>query len=159
MKKDQLSLGEKVIETPSLLIKKNIMVWDNTMIQLSNISYVSAANVAATTFPIWAALLVLLSFFMFGKSTLLALVLLAVGGIWIYSWYQENEKRKQEAILTIRMNSGHSLCFAFEKKAFLYDVLTVLERIIIDGGEHQVDINVENCTFSGDAEILNGISV
>lgn len=37
--------GEKFIETPSLLIKKNIMTWDNTLIQLSNISYISLLQI------------------------------------------------------------------------------------------------------------------
>lgn len=57
------------------------------------------------------------------------------------------------------MNSGQSLYFAFKRKDFLQSVLAVLERIIADGGDRQVSINVENCTFSGDADILNGIRI
>ena len=84
MKQEQMKLGEKTIETPTLLIKKNIMAWDNTMIQLSNISYVSASDVARLSLPIWALLLVLAGIALIGKSTLLGIVLIAAGGIWIY---------------------------------------------------------------------------
>ena len=39
MKQRQSTFGEKDIKTPSLLIKKNIMTWNDTMIQLSNVSH------------------------------------------------------------------------------------------------------------------------
>ena len=105
-KTNRFSLGEKVIDTPSLRIRKNIMMWEDTMIQLSNVSYVSASNIAATVFPVWAAVMILAGLLLISQSALVALVLIGLGGLWIYLWYQENEKRKQGAILTIRMNSG-----------------------------------------------------
>lgn len=32
MKENRFSIGDKTIETPSLVIRKNIMTWDSTMI-------------------------------------------------------------------------------------------------------------------------------
>ena len=154
MKQEQMKLGEKTIETPTLLIKKNIMAWDNTMIQLSNISYVSASDVARLSLPIWALLLVLAGISLIGKSTLLGIVLIAAGGIWIYYWYQENEKRKKCSILTIRMNSGNNLYFAFSDKTFLTKVMNVLAYIIINGTDRQVSINIKDCEISGNAQVL-----
>jgi len=154
MKKEGLHFGEKTIETPSLLIKKNIMAWDNTMIQLSNISYVSSYDVAKLSFPIWAAVLILAGLFLMGKSTFLAVVLVVVGGLWIYYWYQENEKRKKCAVLTIRMNSGSNLYFAFSDKAFLTKVMNVLSYIIINGTDRRVSISIKDCDISGNAQVL-----
>lgn len=146
MKQTQFGLGEKFIETPSLIIKQNIMTWDNTIIQLSNISYISASNLETITFPFWSALLILGGFLIFGEMALLALALIAVGAVWIYSWYTENEKRKKGAILTIRMNSGHNLYFTFENKDFLLKVLDVLEHIIINGSTSSpISINIKDC--------------
>lgn len=154
MKQEQIRLGEKTIETPTLLIKKNIMAWDDTMIQLSNISYVSASDVAKLGFPIWAAVLIFVGLVLMGQSTFLAIALVVIGGLWIYYWYQENEKRKNCAILTIRMNSGNNLYFAFSDKDFLMEVMNVLADIIINGTDRQVSINIEDCEISGNAHVL-----
>lgn len=160
MKQNQFGLGEKFIETPSLLIRKNIMTWDSTMIQLSNVSCISAADITTIPFPILAAILILVAVFLFERNTLLACVLIAVGGAWLYFWYKENEKRKQGAILTIRMNSGHNLHFTFENKQFLLQVLQVMERIITDGNDSsQVSINITDCTISDNARILDNLSI
>ena len=92
------------------------MMWDSTMIQLSNISYISATNIASTPFPVVAALLILASLFLFKATAAGALLLIVIGGAWIFYWYQENEKRRQCAILTIRMNSEHNLLFTLKQK-------------------------------------------
>lgn len=158
-KTNRFSLGEKVIETPSLRIRKNIMMWEDTMIQLSNVSYVSASNIAATVFPVWAAIMILAGLLFISRSAAVALVLIALGGLWIYLWYRENEKKRQGAILTIRMNSGHIFQFIFKNKDFLLDVLHVLENIIVDGTDSQVSINISNSTISGNARVLENANL
>lgn len=154
MAKEKIGLGEKTIDTPSLLIKKNIMAWDNTMIQLSNISYVSASDVASLRFPIWALLMVLAGLFLLKSSAGLGIVLIIAGAVWLFYWYQENEKRKNCAILTIRMNSGNNLYFTFSDRTFLTKVMNVLSYIIVNGTDRQVSINMSNCEISGNAQVL-----
>ena len=158
MKENRFSIGDKTIETPSLVIRKNIMTWDSTMIQLSNISLISAANIDNTPFPLLAALAIIVGLMLLGKSTFLALILIAIGAIWIYFWYKENEKRKMGAILTILMNSGHNLYFKFSDRNFLLRVVRVLEQIITNGNSNQISINLSDCTITGNAQVLNGIS-
>lgn len=148
MKQNQFTFSEKNIETPYLFIKKNIMTWNNTMIQLSNISLLTAADINLLPFPFLAVLLILGGFVLFESSVALAILLLILAGIWFYFWYKENEKRKEGAILTIRMNSGHNLHFSFEDKAFLLKVVGVLENIIIDGGYNsQTTIDIKGCNI------------
>ena len=161
MKQNQFALGgkEAFIETPSLLIKKNIMTWGNTAIQLSNVSYISAADIAEIKFPWMAALMILGGFMLAEESFILFLVLAAAASAWIYYWYQENEKRKKGAILTIRMNSGHNVYFTFKEKKFLLEVLEVLENIIINGGTNTpVDINIKDCTINNSKILSDFIS-
>lgn len=156
-KTGSFGMGEKAIETPSLLIKKNIMTWGNTMIQLSNVSYISSVNRNVLSFPVLTLLMILLGFVFIKSITVLALVLLVAAGAWIYFWYQENEKRKAGAVLTIRMNSGHNLYFTFENKLFLNEVVGALEQIIIDGGANSpISINIKDCTITG-SKVLSDI--
>lgn len=154
MKKEGLPFGEKTIETPTLLIKKNIMAWNDTMIQLSNISYVSSSDVAQLSFPGLAAIMIIVAIILLGKATFPAIILAVIGVLWIYYWYQENEKRKKCAVLTIRMNSGNNLYFAFSDKTFLTKVMNVLAYIIINGTDRQVSISIKNCEISGNAQVL-----
>ena len=93
MKQRQSTFGEKDIKTPSLLIKKNIMTWNDTMIQLSNVSLITAANIDSAPYPIWTALAILAGVAFFGTSATLGILLLALGGVTIYFWYTGNEKR------------------------------------------------------------------
>lgn len=151
--------GQKFIETPSLVIKKNIMTWENTMIQLSNISYISATDIPMASLPILAVLAIPVGLILLKESLLLAIALIAAGTMWLYFWYTANEKRRQGAVLTIRMNSGHNLYFTFENKKFLLKVLDVLENIIISGGvSSPVSINIKGCTIN-DSKLFTDISM
>ena len=150
--------GEKFIETPSLVIKKNIMTWDNTMIQLSNVSYLSASSLTLKPFPFLAALIILGGLCMLGEMLVPGLLVIACGAAWIYSWCNDNETRQTGATLTIRMNSGHNLYFSFANKEFLLKVLDVLENIIINGGANSpVSINIAGCTISN-SSVLSDIN-
>lgn len=152
MKNEKLGFGEDTIETPSVYIRKNIMIWDNNMIQLSNISCISASGVNDLPFPVWAAIVMLVGLVMFAMSPFVAIVLIAVGGFFAFQWYSKNEKRKEEAILTIRMNSGSNFFFLFNDKNFLHKVLNVLENIIVNGNvSGSIEINIKDsnyCQFS-----------
>ena len=98
-------------------------------------------------------------FWLWGKAAFGALLLIAVGAAGLYFWYKANEKRRQGAILTIRMNSGHNLYFTFEEKKFLLRVVQILENIIINGGSNApVDINIKGCTINN-SKILTDINV
>lgn len=151
MKHEKFGTGNSIIYTPSMYIRKNIMIWENNMIQLSNISCISASNVDDLPLPAWAAVIMLVGLVMFTASALLAIVLLIVGGFALFQWYSKNQKRKEEAILTIRMNSGSNFYILFNDKTFLRRVLNVLENIIVNGnvpGSVKIDIKDSNIVNS-----------
>lgn len=151
----------KSIETKELLLKGNIMSWEGTMIQLSNVSCVSTIPLEMLSFPRFSILLLVLGFFMITKSSTMAFLLIAGGCGWIYAWYHINEERKRDTILSISMNSGDNLRFVFSKKSFLDEVLHVLEKIIGEGGvgEQNVSINIHGCKITGNAKILNDLNL
>lgn len=64
-------------------------------------------------------------------------------------------------MLTICMNSGKNLQILFINKDFLNRVLSVLEKIIIDGGigNQNISIDLSGSQFAGDAQVLNNLGI
>lgn len=154
-------IKEKSIETSSLLIKGNIMSWDGTMIQLSNVSCISTEALVQKEFPMLSLLLFVIGIFMWSSQKFLAFILIAACLAWIGFWYYMNNMIKKNTILNINMNSGNNLRFVFNNKNFLEKVLQVLEEIIIEGGVggSNVSINIRGCTITGNAKVLNDFNV
>lgn len=153
---------EKSIETSELRIKGNILCWHDTMIQLSNISYISTSPLELIEFPKYSILMIIAAILLFSINILVSVVLLVCSIVWIYRWFKINEIRKYKTVLNISMNSGNNLCILFGSGgSFLDDVLKVLEEIIIDGGvgEQNVDINIRHCNISGNAHILDNLNI
>jgi len=152
---------EKSIETPELLIKGNIMCWEGTMVQLSNISCISTMPLEQLEFPKFALLLLLGGLMVLKGSAIFGILLMAAGGAWIYYWFMTNEKRKSDTILNVIMNSGNNLRFLVKDKKFLGKILRVLEQIIIDGGvgKQNVTIDMHGCEITGNANILNNLNI
>lgn len=152
---------EKCIQTNYLNITGNIMTWEGTMIQLSNVSYVTTQNMEPAKLPLWAIGTVVVGICLYKFVLLLSIVLVLFGAIDLVVWYKENEARKKSTILTIRMNSGNSLQFLFSDRIFLQKVLSVLEKIIIDGGigSQNISIDLSGSQFSGDARVLNNLGI
>lgn len=153
---------EKVIETPKLIIKGNIIYWAKTMIQISNISYISTVPLDQLGFPkITLLLLGIAALAFYGRSPGYGVILLLCTGVWIFIWYYKNEERKNEAILCIAMNSGDEFRIYVEDKEFLSEILAVLERIIAEDiiGQQKVSINISDCTINDNAKVLNDMRV
>ena len=125
------------IETDNLYISDNIMKWDRTMIQLTNVCSISTDEyedkppVNAYAYACWTAIaglvmIVLPSGFI---KFIGLLVLIGAVGLLYYIYNQRNNPQKIMT-LTIIMNSGRSYGFVFYDEFFKLKVLRVLETII-----------------------------
>ncbi len=152
---------QRVIETPRLVVKGNIMTWQGTMIQLSNVSCISTRPLAQTLFPMYSIALLAIGIFLLEVQLIASIVFFGIGGALIYKWYSTNRERKKNTILDITMNSGNNIQIVFLDKDFLDKVLDVLEKIIIEGGlgKHNLAINIEKCKFGADAKVLNDLKL
>ena len=161
MKKMQFNFGEKSIETPYLNVRQNVMTWDDTMLQLSNVTHISTSSVKMLPEPWIAFGLIIVGICLIIWNVFVAIVIMAISALWIFLWYKENEKRKLQAILTISMNSGQRFYFNFDNKEFLKKVTDVLERIIMEGivGNQNVVISIKDCTIGGNSKILDNLSI
>lgn len=152
---------EKSIETKQLLIKGNIISWENTMIQLSNVSSISTLSLEPLEFPkavffVFIAGLIMMMKFNAG----IGVFMLVVSVVWLYKWYTENQQRNSKKALKIVMNSGYSFCIIFNDQTFLQTVLKILKLIFIEGGvgEQNIVINLQNSKISGNARVLNHLN-
>ena len=66
--------NEKKIEIPGFTITGNIIKWENTMVQLRNVSYITTGELPKKPIP---------------------LIGLAIGVVWLYLWNMENDNRKK----------------------------------------------------------------
>lgn len=166
MKLSQLNAGldmqkDKTIDTPQLVITGNIMLWKDSMLQLSNISSVSAVALQPVPFPGWALLVLLLGLFAFTIQAVIAFVMIVVAVSFIFLWVKNNNDISKQKKLIIRMNSGMVCSFLFNDKEFLDRVFGVLGTIISEAGkeERNIKIDINNSTISGNAKILNDMNV
>lgn len=156
--KDTLSNGRrKTINTEFLSINGNAMLCNDLLIQISNISLISISPVALSDFP-WKFLIVLaLGLYLFRTLILAVLIIGAIIILVLYFWHSKNEEYKQQAILTIQLDSGYEWCIRFEDKEFLKHVFDVLKNVIEDDNNKQVYINIKNSQISDDASVLNDL--
>lgn len=152
---------EKTISTPELLVYGNIMSWNESMIQLSNISSISTVKVKTDPFPLWTLLFFVIGIFAFKFLWLFAIPFIAISVLYIFSWYTKYETLKEQRNLVILMNSGITINFIFEDQDFLKKVFSVIKSIISqeEKNEATIKINIFNSTISGNAKILNDLSV
>lgn len=146
----------KSIETSHLVIKGNLLTWEGTMLQLSNVSCVSASNLLEEKPPLIPIVTFIIGLLCLTKQPIVAILVLAFSAGWIYLWYRKNEVRKQKAFLNITMNSGDRLSFLFDNKGFLFEVLDLLEAIITEGGVGNQDISIDlhDSHLSGNASLF-----
>lgn len=86
---------QRVIETPRLVVKGNIMTWQGTMIQLSNVSCISTRPLAQTLFPMYSIALLAIGIFLLEVQLIASIVFFGIGGALIYKWYSTNRERKK----------------------------------------------------------------
>lgn len=148
----------KNIDTPFLRIRDNCLEMYNTTIQLSNISLFSTADITPEKFPMLSVALIVAGIIFLKLFTILAIILIILGGIWIYCWFSSVQKAKKMKRLTIVTNSGNVFPIVFEDQVFLSKVVTIMTEIIRDPAHaRNVTINVKDCTFSDESSVVDNL--
>lgn len=152
---------EKSIETSQLKITGNIMTWEDTMIQLANVSSISTTPLVLRGFPWWTLFIFIIGFILKKNSGFLMFLCFVIGAAGIIWWYVINETRKESINLNLMLNSGYCFSIQFKDRTFVNKVLEVLKCIIKDGGigQNNITINVSGNNFSGNADILNRLNI
>ena len=149
--------SEKCITVDSLNITRNIMMWDETMIQLSNVS-----AIYVPWYPAAAVLLLLgLSGIQSYSGKTMGFLMIIAGAVMAFWCFNMNSERKEQTILTVQMNSGVSYFFMVKEKKILNKLLAVLAKIIADGGvgNASISISIKDCTIRDNARLFNGVNI
>lgn len=152
---------EKHIETKNFCILGNMLRWENSMIQLSNVSLITEMNYSTIAFPILSIAPIIGGLLLYKISIPACLIAILAGAGWIAWWYVQNEKLKKLILLTIIMNSGEHVCITFNDRAFLDKVINVLEKVMFDGGtgDEKLVINIANNKIGGHSQLLNHLNL
>ena len=155
----QNSLGtnrkEKRVNTPSLSIVGRLLRWEDTIIQIDNISLISTADFQQTSFPLWSLVLILIGLLLIRYSVFVGLICLTGGGLAIWFWNAEVQKTQSYKYLNIQLNSGRVFSLLFENDVFLKQVLDVFANIFEDNDltDKNIYIDIRNCRIDDHSNV------
>ena len=152
---------ELKIGPEKLLIQGNIMAWQDNMIQLSNVSFVSASEVSALPFPTYSLLVLLGGIILLYFTLSIGILVLILYALSIVCWYMLNEEHRNGLILTILLDSGHSFQLVFQNREFVQEVLKLLMEVLADGNKQNrsILINIGDCTIEEKENVLNELNI
>ena len=159
----ELTKNSREVETECLKIHGNCLEFNDTVVQLSNISLLSTENIALEAFPKWTLVLILIGIVLFAIKkavfVLLGIALIAFGIYAIYQWNAGVQKAKEMKKLLLITNSGNLFTIVFQDQKFLAKVIQVLTEIIANPNRvGDVIINVKDSTFSGQSSVVRELT-
>lgn len=146
----------KVIETAHLTIREHLLRWDDTAIQISNVSMVAPENLPLPSFPKWSILLFVVGGLLVGTAEDyyredermgFGICLLFIGIAWLIIWGIACMDRASKKYLRVQLNSGGAYFLYFANQDFMRQVLQLLADIIESGSTNQTyfSIDVHDC--------------
>lgn len=156
MNKNSLSSDSRTIETNSFSIKENLLLWENTMIPLNNVSMISSADLSVPAFPIWSIGIIVVGLILFEFTKFISILVILAGALWITYWYNRVSQLKKQKRLSILLNSGNTFSLIFYNKEFLSEVISVLSNILTSPEpKANVTFNIKDNTFNDGSGIIN----
>lgn len=142
-----LKQNTKTIETDYLNVKGNLVSWQDTIIQISNITMIST-SIDRQPFP-WLSIVFLLGgFALVNASPLVGYGLLIIAIVMIALWYKKFQKLKSQKNLHFMLNSGGNFTLVFHDRKFLDEVLEVLTEILTTSSRNEYyTFNIKNNTI------------
>lgn len=150
-----------VIQTDNLNISGHLLRWEDVVIQISNISMISTAELQKVQFPFISVALIFIGLVLIKLNFLLTVIFIGIGGFLIYAWYSESQRTKDFKYLHIHLNSGRAFSILFENPVFLNRVLNIFAEIFEDGGQivsGDIHIDIRNCNVDNNSSIINTIN-
>ena len=140
--------NEKEVYTNNFKIEKNIICYDESLIQISNISQVSIEPVPAKKFHLESILALMMGAYLYmevdwGKN--IGLILAVVAFAYI-SWYLLFNIASSKKYLHLFLNSGQACYFICDDEVFLEHVVKVIKYCMNNrSNNNKVKIDFANC--------------
>lgn len=140
-----MDLKKEVNYDATLEIREKTMRYDDTVIQLKNISKVSVSPIPKTPYPTWAFLCVFIGGFFawqgYGSLKTFGIIALIVGIITLAVLYSKNSELGD--YLMINLNSGINVIFSCKDKKFLKSVKDTIASSFDENENYS--INLKDC--------------
>lgn len=139
--------SEKEVLTDNFKIEKNIICFNESLIQISSISLVSIEPVPRKKFHLESILALIIGGFLYLSSRNakeLGLLIIVIVIVYL-SWYLLFNMGSNKKYLYIYLNSGQSRYFICDDEVFLEHVVNVIKYCINNHSVSKVKIDFENC--------------
>lgn len=150
------------VETPTLIIKENMLKYKDSVIQISNITKCDIAPEPKIAYPQWLFIgFILGTLMLFIKSILfLGLLLLVICSVVFYIICTKNANPNMYLIL--ELNSGNVILFSSQDKSFLWKAQNEVLNCFNNRKEGCI-INFSDCTIThsqiGEENLMNNTEV
>lgn len=158
---------EKKIIADNFKIEKNIISFNDSLLQISNISNIDVESVPKPQFHLWpiALFIVGLSLVIASEEKIKLIGLLLILGVMIYIiWYVLYNMNNDDKYLCIYLNSGQVYYICCENKKFLKKVMRVIKYCINNHTPQEIKIDFDQCTLENvpinignNKEVINAI--
>ena len=136
--------SSKIVETTDMYIRGHLLQWGKVAIQIRNISLITSSDIETKPFPTWAGIVAGIGVMTMFLAWYIGLILLAIAGFGIYSWYEDSRNPEGQAYLHIHLNSGDIFMILFKSKSFLKETMQVLADVIAkDGPDSRPEIHID----------------
>lgn len=141
-----IRIKEVKIKTDKMELSGNVLRYDDSIIQLSNISFLSIGKQSPKKYPFWAILGAIASFVAMVISSSVWLVWVSLLCV-VFLTYVFLYNQELTEYLIIDMNCGKSLLFPYEDRVFLKRVVDTLQECF-EKESGQCKIDFYNCKIS-----------
>lgn len=135
---------DKIITTSLLEVRGKTLVFDNTILQIPNISSIEIGELKKPFPPyIWWMAGISVFIFLFADDyAVIALILLGIAGKLAYDWYNYHVFG-----IIIRLNSGLATLIQSQNADFLKEVALVMKNIMDSEQEKSITFNLDKRTI------------
>lgn len=160
-----MSVSEKnkevKLQTSEITIYENALLYEDAVIQLSNISQIKIGPMPRKSYQAWAIVGAIVGAVIFltsiSENFKLALIGLIVAGFcayMLYSVYDTN--RNLGEYLMLSLNCGTDLLFSCDNPKFLRDIRDVMMECFNKKGIYKINFKNNKINYIKDSNLVNG---
>lgn len=136
----QYRQNKEVIDAGNLVITKNSIYFNNSVLQISNINYINITKFLKDPFPAGAIFGIIIG--VLTLWLLIGIIILAISIFSIYKYYKNNKNDKFG--LHIQMSSGFCMTIGSEDYSFLIKVKHIISNNFVENNNLPTTINLDN---------------
>lgn len=144
----------KEIKTSNFKIENNIISFNDSLLQISNISQIDIAPIPKLKVNLWIVIIAAVLGATMISSYPFGVLMLAVAIGYPICVYLINKNNEEKRFLNISLNSGYMYCIFCSDKKFLKNVRMVIEYCINHHWTQSINIDFNNCELKNSPLVI-----